>query len=224
MCWNFSVLSQNYHQSDSLYTPKLTGASFVEKKYYGSPFVNPEWTQSTIVLNTGDTIVGEKIKYNGYVDEVMWINQRNYKKFTLDKPNIKEFWIQPDSTHSAHYMQISVPIYPGNQKLFLETTYEGNVALYIYHKIRRTGRYIERYEDITYELDILSPRDIYFLKLPDGRWIEMHKLRQRYFLKYFPEQKKAIIQLAKKNHLSFKIEDQCIELLRIIDQELLGHK
>jgi hypothetical protein len=207
---------------DSLYTPRLTGASFVETRYYGSPFVTPDWTRSTIVLNTGDTIIGEKIKYNGYVDEVMWINQHNYKKFKLDKSNIKEFWIQPDSTHSAHYKHISVPIYENNQKIFLETAYEGNMSLYIYHKIRRTGRYTERYEDLSYELDILTPKDIYFFKLPDGRWIEMNKLRLRYLLKYFPDKKKAINRLTKKSNLSFKREDQCIELIHLIDQEFFS--
>jgi len=222
MCWNFGVLSQNYPQLDALYAPKLTGASFVEKRYHGTPFVTPDWTKSTIVLSTGDTIVGEKIKYNGYSDEVVWINQNNFNKFTLDKPNIKEFWIQSDSTHSAHYKQIPVPIYPNNQKVFLETTYEGNVALYIHHRIRRTGIYTEKYEDLDYQLDVLTLNNIYLFKLPDGRWIEMHKLRKRHFLKYFPEQKKAIMQLAKKNHLSFDVEDECIQLLHIIDQELLA--
>ena len=36
MCWNFGVLSQNYPQLDALYAPKLTGASFVEKRYHES--------------------------------------------------------------------------------------------------------------------------------------------------------------------------------------------
>jgi hypothetical protein len=220
MCWNFVVLSQNHSQLDSIYAAKLTGDIFVEKKCQGSPFVTPEWANSTIVLSTGDTIVGEKIKYNGYLDEVIWLNPSNFKKFKLDKPNINEFWIQPDSYHSTHYKQISVPI-PDNQKIFLETTYEGNLALYIYRKINRSGTTIERYEDIIYELDILTPKDIYFFKLPDGRWIQMNKLRLRYLLKYFPEHKKAITQLAKKSHLNFSSEDQCIELTHLIDKEIL---
>jgi hypothetical protein len=92
---------------DSLYTPRLTGASFVETRYYGSPFVTPDWTRSTIVLNTGDTIIGEKIKYNGYVDEVMWINQHNYKNSS---------WINQISKNSGYNptapIQLTTSIYP----------------------------------------------------------------------------------------------------------------
>lgn len=221
VCWNLIGFSQNHSQLDSLYTPKLTGDTFVEKKYEGSPFVTEEWTKSTIVLNTGDTIVGEKIKYNGYLDEVIWLNPSNFKRFKLDKANIAEFWIQPEGHHSIHYKQISVPITANNQKIFLETTYEGNLALYIYRKITGKGMEIKRDNDILYELEILTPKDIYFFKLPDGRWMEMQKLRMRYLLKYFPKHKKAIGQLAKKNHLDFSSEDQCIELTHLIDQEIL---
>ncbi len=221
MCWPFVVLSQNHSQLDSIYAAKLTGETFVEKKYQGSPFVTPEWTRSTIVLNTGDTIVGEKIKYNGYLDEVIWLNPSNFKRFKLDKANITEFWIQPDNYPSIHYKQIAIPIVPDNQKILLETAYEGSLSLYIYRKINSTGTIIERYDDIIYELDKLRQKNIYFFKLPDGRWTEMNKLRLRYLLKYFPEHKKAITQLAKKSHLDFSSEDQCIELIHLIDKEIL---
>jgi hypothetical protein len=115
MCWMPLVLSQNHTQYDSLYMPKLTGESFVEKIYKGvNQFITPEWINSTILRCTGDTIVGERIKYNGFLDEVIWLNPSNYKKFKLDKINISEFWIQPSGFIPTHYKKISVPITQDN--------------------------------------------------------------------------------------------------------------
>jgi hypothetical protein len=221
ICWHLFSLSQIQPKTDPIYKPKLTGELFVEKKYKGSQYATSEWANSIIVLCTGDTVWGEKIKYNGYLDEVIWLHSKNFNKFKLDKSTISEFWIKTSDSLTIHYKQMSIPTILDNEKIFIETLCEGNLSLYIHRKINQQGVSEENEEGTHYELEILEPDNTYFFKLPTGQWIGMHKLDMNHFLKAMPDQKQAIIQLAKKYHLKFKSENQCIKLIQLINKEIL---
>ena len=222
MCW--CLLSPTYAQKAvSIYTPKLTGELFIEKTYKGSEYVTQEWTNSRILLSTGDTIAGEKIKYDGYLDEIIWVHPKNFKRFKLDKPVIEEFWLMLNDSTTICYKKMEMPGTADNaQKTFLEIAHEGALSLYINRKIRQYGVVEETREGTSFQLEVLVPDNEYCFRLPSGEWITMRKLKMNNLLKYFPNQRKAIVQLANQNHLKFKTESQCIRLVRLIDEEILA--
>jgi hypothetical protein len=222
LCSPVRTWSQSLPDTAPSGLPRLTGELFAEKNYKGDQYITPEWCNSTIVLTTGDTITGEKIRYNGYLDELIWLNTRNFNKFRIDKPSVAEFFISQNDSLPTHYRQVSVPKTGDKmQNIFLETAYEGKLSMYIYRHIKRNGVDQETDEGTNYEMEVLTPDHIYYFRLPSGEWIWMNKLKINNLLKYLPDQKKAIIQLIGKKHLKFKTENQCEQLVRLIDQEIL---
>jgi len=217
---NMLLRSQITFKPDSIYTPQLSGTLFVEKKYKGSQYVTPEWSNSILLLSNGDTIKNEKIKYNGYLDEVIWLHPKNYHKFMLDKSNISEFWITRSNSLLIHYQKIDIfPRKANSQRIFAEVVCRGTVSMYIYRKISRNGTNEENEDGLHYVLEVLNPDNIYYFELPDGEWIEMKNLKVDNLLKYMPKQKKAIVQMMNANHLKFKSESQCAKIIQLINEK-----
>jgi hypothetical protein len=126
----------------SIFSPKLTGEAFIEKKRYkGEQFFNKDWQESDILLSTGEEIHGEKLKYNGLLDELIWVNTSNYRQFRVDKSLISDFWLKNETGISNHFKRINV----NEQKdahlpdIFAEVGVEGKVSLFIQRKIKIVG-------------------------------------------------------------------------------------
>src|SRR5450830_2116500 len=76
---------------DSVFATKLTGESYNEfKRFKGNPFIMDDWMESEILLATGQIVHKKDIKYNGLLDQVVWLNPVNSNQVILDKLSLNE--------------------------------------------------------------------------------------------------------------------------------------
>jgi hypothetical protein len=205
--------------------PRLTGEVFVEHTYKGNQYLTDEWCTGAIVLVTGDTIHGLKLKYNGLFDEVIWLNTNNFNKFKVDKPSISEFWLLQKDSGSVHFKKLAVTKPEDKtQYLYLETICEGKLSMYCLRKIKKYGVDQETIEGMHYELEVIVPDPVYYFRLPSGEWVWMRKLKIDELLKYIPNKKKLILQLQEKYHLKFSDKNQCLQFIQHINNEVFDHQ
>ena len=213
----------NISKVDSAFLPKLTGKTYIERKgYKGEQFLNKDWMEGDILLSTGVTIHVTKLKYNGLLDEVIWVNPSNFQQFVLDKSYINDFWFKKPTGQDIHFKRINVVVDPlvtsHSSDIFVEVKIEGKISLYIQRKIVVVGDENIFQNGALYLLESIGPTPLYYIKLPSNTYLTLSKVNRRAFLKLFPEQKKDINKLLRNNHLKFKSENDFIQLIELLNK------
>jgi len=209
---------------DSVFLSKLTGEFFYEKKQYiGEQFFNIDWANGDILLSTGVTICNKSLKYNGLLDELIWLNTYNFGKFKLDKSFIAEFWLKNILGADIHFKQINVSDTSNvkRQCVFAEVKVEGKLSLYIQRKISVIGSENVYRNGVLYSYDDIQATPRYYIKLPSNHYLMLTKLRRRAFLKLFPEKKKTIAKIIRVNHLNIKQESDFVRLIELMNNEVV---
>jgi len=207
---------------DSIFTTKLTGELFFDNiQYIGEMYYNKNWVKSDILLSTGSMVYGEKIKYNGFFDEVIWLNSSNFGKYKLDKSFITDFWLKSATDQTIHFKRIHVGDTPvlNQSDIFVQVVIEGKMSIYIQRKISVIGEeniYIDN--RLCYFNDV-GETPLYFIRLATNHYLKMNRINRRTFLKLFPDQKKEIVKLLKDNHLSFKTESDFIKVIDLMNKK-----
>ena len=208
----------------SIFSPKLTGETFIEKKgYKGEQFFNKDWQESDILLSTGEEIHGEKLKYNGLLDELIWVNTSNYQQFKVDKSFISDFWLKNGTGTSNHFKRINVNEQKdeNSSDIFAEVGVEGKVSLFIQRRIKIVGEENIYQNGTLYLLESIGAKPLYYIKTPTNHYLLLNRIRKNAFLKLFPEQKKEIAKIIKDNHLILKTESNLVQLIEILNKEEL---
>jgi hypothetical protein len=209
---------------DSVFLSKLTGEFFYEKKQYiGEQFFNNDWANGDILLSTGVTIYNKSLKYNGLLDELIWLNTFNFGKFKLDKSFIAEFWLKNILGVDIHFKQINVSDTSNikQQCIFAEVKVNGKLSLYIQRKISVTGSENVYRNNVLYNYDDIEATPRYYIKLPSNHYLMLTNLRRRAFLKLFPEKKKTITKIIRVNHLNIKQESDFVRLIELMNNEVV---
>lgn len=207
---------------DSIFSRRLTGETFMDlMKYNGNQYINDDWVEGDILLSTGEKVYGNKIKYNGLLDEVIWLNSSGLREYKLDKQLISEFWYKNIRGESIHFKKLSVVKASNNQsEIFAEVAAEGKVSLYIQRRITKVDGENRFKEDRLYAFDILGPEPLYYIKLPSNNFAVMSKITRNSFLKLFPTERKSIIKVLNKNHVNFKTESSVVRAIELINNEI----
>jgi hypothetical protein len=222
----FSINAQNnvatnLSEVDSIFLPKLTGVIYVpETEHIGEIFFNNKWVKSNILLSTGVMVYGEKLRYNGFSDGVIWLNSSNYSQFILDRSYISDFWTKDSLDNPVHFKHLyaSDSIASNPKDIFAVVAMEGNISLYIQRKISHKEDAIVDKENGHFYINILDSTPLYYIKLPSGRYLKMSRLGRRSFLNLFSEQKKSISKLVRKNHIKLRSESGLIKVIELMNE------
>ena len=209
-------------QTNSPFQTKLTGEAFVEYRgFRGEQYYNTEWAESDILLATGEIIQGEKLKYNGMFDELVWLNTTIPGLFKLDRPFIKEFWLKTTVANLIHFKRINVNDSTiRHSDIYAEVAIEGKVSLYIQRKISVTDVLAIPRDGKLYPLKFIGPTPVYYVKLPDHSYVAMNRISRSLFLKIFPEQKKQLNRLIRENHIDLRNEKGLNEIIVLLNTEI----
>ena len=221
---SFSVLAQRfdtYNEAiDSVFPTRLTGESYFEKKgYKGEQYFNKQWMPGDIILSTGETVTNEKLKYNGLLDELIWVNGFINQQFKLDKSLISEFRLKNEQGQYNYFRHITVPKPITNQPvdIFAELAVEGELSLFVQRKISVTNVDEIAIDGVHYNQETIKATPVYYLKMLLGNYLLLDKIKLTSFIQLFPTQKKQITQIIKSNNLKFKTEKDLIKLIDILN-------
>jgi hypothetical protein len=207
---------------DTIFTPKLTGSFFIEpKQFIGEQYYNNEWIEGDILLASGNEIKNELLKYNGVYDELIWLNQKNFSAFKVDKYLVKEFRIRNKMNEIACFKHFYTPIAENDssESFFAEVIVEDKLSLYIQHKIAVKSPDYVVVNNIRKKYETLLYTPIYYLKLNNGEFLKIKQPGKKYFLKLFPEQQKSIKRIIAAEHLNIKHQEDFIQLVKLMNKQ-----
>lgn len=217
---NSGVFSSNLKKDSNRIQGKLTG-----EVYYISPisntnyFLQKDWEEGTIILKDGDEYENMRMRYMAYGDELVAYNVNNRSLFVVDKSTVKEFifyspletgtltqqkFINLDSLHLLFNRTYFQELYSGTSKLLCFHQMEQNkVSPYI-----GTGG---KMYDVEFRL-----KTMYYI-LSKEKGLSKIQLKNRSLYSFYPEHKKEIKKLLRKNRISIFDESSAIQAVDILD-------
>ena len=206
---------------DSIFEPKLCGEIFRMKTgTLGEQFYNDDWTESDITLTTGETAVNKLLKYNAFMDEVIWLQADGLRQVQLEKHFIDKVCLKNYKGRSIVFkrMQLKLPRMSDTADIFAEVLSEKSASLYVFRNVVIQGTVDKVENGVLYSYDRLVSQPVYIISLPDKGTVTFQKVGRSALLKALPEAyKAAVIEIIQRNHLSLRNEDDLIKLVSLIN-------
>ena len=209
---------------DSVFEPKLPGEEYTPLPgLVGSQYYNNEWVLGNLELVNGKKICNKLLKYNGFIDEALWLPNDSdaTSQIKLDKLSVADFWIQNPTGKSAHFKRINTKkIYQSDSTdIFAEVITEGKFSLYIFRKISVIEDKNLVAKGKFYYTAKLGQTPIYYIKQPTGQFYSLYKIKKKYFLNLFGEQRNDINKLLKKNNQRIRTESDLVNVFFLLNKE-----
>jgi hypothetical protein len=216
-----SVISGQTVNLDSIFEPKLSGEIYQKKTgIMGKQYYNNDWAESDIKLSSGEMVVNKQLKYNAFIDEVIWLPADSSRQVKLEKHFIDEFCFKNYNGKSIRFKRLHtrLPQMTDSTDIFVEVLLEKKASLYVFRNVRITG-IINTVEDgVLYSFDRLEPQPVYFLILPDRKTVAFKKIGRNVLLKVLPaEYRTAVKGIIQQKYHSIQSEADLINLVDLIN-------
>jgi len=192
---------------------KLIGKAYKNNNVGKNEQFFNNWVRSDIYL-TNNTIVKNKYtRYNGLLDEILWMREPDFQIAVLDRKNISRVVLYtgeniPLATFErVNYKNIQ---HPENDDMFLQLLVDGNIKLYKKMEVVENNSTGE-----------LMRKDIYFL-FKDNTY-QSFQPRRLFLYRAFGADKKAIQKLVRSNHLIIKNESNLVNAINLYNQSVNSH-
>ena len=150
-----------------------------------STFFNTEWIAGDILMTNGRMARNHKIRYNGLLDELFWLEPVSNQTIKLDKESILQFHFlnfQGDSTIRFRKIRVRHDIFSDSVDIFVQEIYQGKVSLTISHSFYFAGKATVRTDRGTFLKDVYKGETVYFLLLPDNRLVGLKRFSRKNLL------------------------------------------
>ena len=223
----FTISAQEFYNSLNPLTTasntlnyKLTGNQYYFlPKYIGSVYLNEEWSVASVKLENGDIYEDVYMKLNTLFDEVVVYNDRIGSVFILDKSIVDEFAMDPGFKSYKLFRKVIFDRAPRGEH-YVNVLYDGEVKLYVFHRtdILKTSLYKDVIHGSLRDSEYKSEVN-YYIVFPDNSMQKVF-MNRRSFLQLFPEQKRSLRRLYRKNKIRFSTSEELIQATQIIEQEI----
>ena len=193
---------------------------YLEEKLVGRIFVNPlvsnnlqffnEWTTGEIYLQNGKTVKNKYLRYNGYLDYLLWLRESDYQTAIINRETVAGFKLyDKNNIPFAYFKNLKIKNwYTGDStKLYLQVLAEGHISLYVHRQIKILNNNNELYKQYIY----------YICK--DGVYHNL-SLGRLSLLRFFADNKSKVRSIIRKNHLKVKQEDHLSEFVKLYNESI----
>src|SRR3972149_7085703 len=129
------IRSQDYYckcadniEIEKQFDEKLSGRVFNGPFPGNSAQFYREWISGDVILENGSVVKDKYLRYNGYLDELLWARKPDYKTVNLDKNMVKGFVLH-DKDQKLVFEKIPVKNFLVNDStdIFMELLSSGNL-------------------------------------------------------------------------------------------------
>lgn len=217
---NSGISISNLSKDSNRFQGKLTG-----EIYYLSPvsnanyFLQKDWEDGTIILKDGDVFENMRMRYMAYGDELVAYNVNNRTLFVVDKSIVKEFIFYSHSETGKLTEQKFINIDSLNllfNKSYFHELYSNTSKLLCFYQVEqnKVSPYIGvggKMYDIEFRL-----KTMYYI-LSNEKGLEKIQLRNRSLFNIYPEHKKEIKKILRKNKINITDESSVIQAVKTLD-------
>ncbi len=163
----------------------------------GSPYLWDAWAPGDVELVSGAVIVGQSLKYNGYLDELIWYNTSTGQQVMVEKRSVQGFSLSlTPHDNPLVFRKIPYRSWYGTptSDIYAQVLYEGDLQLLAYRNIKKTGEQtIFTESGIAIQLSI-GPAHEYFLLGPAQQPMYLRKVNRRTLNRLFPGHRSEVRQ------------------------------
>jgi hypothetical protein len=206
------------NQTESITEPKLIGELFSPKKsIIGSQNFIDEWLDGVVLLSNNITVKNKLLRYNGFIDRVIWLVPGCLQQVKLDKESVDGFCLNANDTDQPlcfKKIKIKEELTADSVIVYAQELYNNRLSLYAYRKVEFSGREITNGK---YYTDKFSKVNIYFFKL-GNKTTGFKRFKKRDILKLFPGKKEQINnQFSTYKQRRFKSEQDLVRIAELLN-------
>ena len=213
---NYAVVPGNSFQKLNRIDGKLTGVVYhINALANSNFFLQEDWANGVIELEDGVKFDSVRIRYNARTDALVAYNSQLRTLFIVDKKKVKSFSI-PTGNNLQHFVKLPYDGFNSGERYFREI-YNGAVQLLAFHFVDeiKVSPFVDS-QGIMRDTEYRFAQH-YFIHNKNLGFVRVQKKR-RSFLKLFPERKKEIRKLFRKNHILAQDEQGMIQAIQLLEE------
>jgi len=124
------------------------------ERYKGNQYF-AAWTRGNVNLENGDVVSNIFIRYDQFMDEVLWLRETDFKTGVLPRGDILGFVLyNPQNEPLAEFVRrkIKLPYKSDSAQTFLQVLVKRNLELYAYRKVMQSANDYNLLDDTRYLL------------------------------------------------------------------------
>jgi hypothetical protein len=121
-------------------------------RYKGNQYFN-DWQKGDVNLENGDVISNIYLRYDQYMDEVLWLRETDFKTGVLPRGDIRGFVIYNDRKEIvAEFTQrmVKLPFRSDSAETYLQVLATGNLELLAYRRVKQAANDYTLHDDTRY--------------------------------------------------------------------------
>jgi len=195
----------NCNGNDKLTTePEISGELFSPASQPDIiTYFNREWLSGDIFLMNGGIIKDRKIRYNGFLDELMLLEPESNQAIILDKEAILKFHIlnfQGDTSVYFRKLKVKRDILNDSIEIFGQVLYQGKLSLFVFHSFYFDRSEIVQMNKRYYLKDIYKEDPIYYITFSDNETVGFKNFNRKNIYALMPVQKEQIKKFLNENN------------------------
>ncbi len=208
----------------AFFEPLLTGEMLQPVVHISGSQYFYDWDDADIKLYSGELIYNKKIRYNGYLNEMIWYMTEKNIYVKLDKSRISEVYFK--NLHALfRNLHISGDYnfqkYAVDTTIFAEVLLESRISMYAYRKIKQVSSDVRYGTSQAFMERNIENAFIYYIKVPDNNsLIAINTINKRNLIRLFPTRKTEIMKILKDNNLTVNSEANFAKALYLIGKVL----
>jgi len=121
---------------------------FKGERFFGA------WAKGEVKLNNGETIIGIDLRYERYLDELLWLRDGDFKSGILHKSEIAGFVLFKPGMNPAVFVKRRIKLSTDKDSIdrYLQELENGEIKLYAYRKVVQSPNEFKLSDDTKYIL------------------------------------------------------------------------
>jgi hypothetical protein len=212
--WKLVAQNNDFNSRDSLivqsFEAKLTSTIIYPEEKFDQMCWPNNWYISSILLYNNELVTNKYLIYNGFENLFILLEPSKTLFSRLESDLVNEVNIKVKNSDSLLFRKMkSKQVLNGDSvDIFFNVLVEGKISLYVYRKIiwdNFTNGYVHDFQ--------------FYLKKQDEKLYHF-TLKKSSFLAQFPDNKKVLKQIIKKNKLRIKNELDLAKAVRLLNSEM----
>jgi len=158
-------------------------------------YFNRDWLSGDIRLTDGRIVRNKRIKYNGLLDELFWLEPKSNLTIKLDKEGILQFHFlnyQGDTSIYFRKLKVKRDNFNDSIEIFGQELFHGNLSLYVIHSFYFKGTEIVPKNKKYILKDIYIEEPVYYIKFLNNKVVGFKRFSRKNVYAFVPDKKEQI--------------------------------